>query len=72
MNFEEAKALKYRDQIEHITLQNADGSPLRARVNGVVKLWKRDDTRIQVPVKHGLRNCFYITADNMQDWNVSK
>ena len=70
MNFEEAKALKHGQICEHITLENADGTPLRIRVNGKIKLWKRDDTRIEIPMKHGLYNYMYLTADNLQDWNV--
>ena len=71
MNLAEVKALTYRDNVEHVTATNADGSPLRARVNGKVKTWKRDANRVQVPMKHGLYNCFYIDADNMAYWNLA-
>ncbi len=58
----------YCSMYYHITLRNRDGSALRARANGKVKTWKRDPNRFQVPVKHGLRTCLYITESNAGDW----
>ena len=72
MNIDQAKALRSGQICEHITVQNADGTPLRGRVNGKVKTWKRDDTRVQVPMKHGLYDYFYLTDANIQDWNIQK
>lgn len=37
---ENVESLQYRDILHHNTLRNADGTPLRCRVNGKVKLWK--------------------------------
>ncbi len=54
--------------IYHATLRNADGSAVRARANGKCKVWKRDPSRFQLPMKHGLRDCFYLTQDNASDW----
>lgn len=34
------------------TLMNTDGK--RWKVNGAVQTWKTDDSRIRVPLKHGL------------------
>ena len=70
MNINQAKALKTGTVCEHITLENADGTPLRGRVTGAVKTWKRDETRVQVPMKHGLYDYFYLTAENIQNWSV--
>lgn len=39
---------------QHRTLQNADGTPQRWRLNGEIKLYKRDPYRIRIPVKRGL------------------
>lgn len=52
----------------HVTLRNSDGSALRARRNGKTKIWKRSPERFQVPVKYGLRECFYITEDSAYEW----
>ena len=71
MNIKRARILNYNDHVEHKTLQNADGTPLRARVNGKVKTWKRNPDRFQVPMKHGLYTCFYIDQDNYLDWVIS-
>lgn len=54
----------------HRTARNADGSALRCRANGRCKLWKRRPDRFRLPVKHGLRDCFYLTPDNAADWFV--
>lgn len=52
----------------HKTACNSDNSPLRARVNGAVKLWKTRPTHFQVPMKHGIRSCFYLTHENADEW----
>lgn len=52
-----------RAELYHLTLTNADGSALRARVNGKCRTWKRDESRWELPVKHGLRDCGYISPD---------
>ena len=57
--------------LHHKSAQNADGTPVRARVNGVCKVWKTRPVEYRLPVKHGLRNCFYITPANAGEWEVS-
>jgi hypothetical protein len=52
--------------------QNADGTPLRARVNGKLRTWKRQPGYYELPVKQGLRNCFYITPESAPYWFVSE
>ena len=54
MNLNQAKKLKYGDQLEHKIYKNADGTRMRFRVSGKVQTWKRDPNRIRVPLKHGL------------------
>ena len=60
----------YRDEFHHLTEKNADGTPARCRVNGACKTWKTRPTEFQLPVKHGLRDCFYITQDNADEWRI--
>jgi hypothetical protein len=55
---------------EHNTLQNADGTPLRCRVNGKCKTWKTRPEEFRLPVKHGLKTCFYLTQANCHEWNL--
>ena len=54
MEIKEAKKLKYGQTIYHKTLTNSDGTPMRFRVMGSVKTWKRDPNRIRIPLKRGL------------------
>ena len=68
MTREQLAALPHGATLHHKTLKNSDGSPLRARVNGVLRTWKRDPSRFQLPMKHGLKQCFYITAENANEW----
>jgi hypothetical protein len=56
---------------EHKTLKNRDGSRLRARQNGKLKLWKTRPTEFKLPCKHGLKGCFYITQDNAHEWEIT-
>ena len=61
ITLEQAKKLDYGDQLDHDTLTNADGkTPMRFRVAGAVKTWKRDKTRIRVPLKRGLYETGYL------------
>lgn len=54
-----AKNLRHGVVLEHRTRLNADGTPMRCRVNGKCKTWKtRSD--FSLPVKYGMYQCFYI------------
>ena len=61
----QAKSLKYGDILHHEVNKNADGTPQRWRVNGMVKRWKRNRDRIQVPLKYGLYGYGYLTEDDL-------
>lgn len=60
--------LSYRSILCHKVLKNADGTALRCRVNGKIKTWKTRPNDFQLPVKHGLRDCFYINHNTINDW----
>ena len=62
--------LQLGDILHHKTLRNADGTPLRARVNGKMRTWKRDPGRFQLPMKYGLRHCFYIDQWSSCQWEL--
>jgi len=55
ITLKEAKALKQGQTIYHAYKTNADGTAMRAKVTSV-KTWKRDPERVEVRVKHGLRD----------------
>lgn len=62
-----ALTLRHGQELWHSTAKNADGSPLRCRVNGKCLTWKRTPARFQLPVKHGLKDCFYVHAIEGRD-----
>ena len=64
-----ALSLEYRATLHHVREKNSDGSPVRCRVNGKCKTWKTRPNDFQLPVKHGLKHCFYITPRNAADWS---
>lgn len=65
ITLEQAKSLTYRDTLYHVINRNSDGSPQRWRVNGQVKTWKRNPSRVQVPLKHGLYDHDYLTESDL-------
>lgn len=55
--------------IYHNYEKNADGSKLRARLNGKVKTWVTRPTHFTMPMKYGIKTCFYITHDDYHNWD---
>lgn len=47
----------------HIAVLAHNGVIRRAKVNGRAKVWKTDPARVRVPVKYGLKECFYLEED---------
>ena len=70
ITLEQAKALSPGDILHHSTNRNTDSTCQRWKVNGKVKTWKRDSSRVLIPVKHGLRNYGYITEDELAMVNL--
>ena len=68
ITIKQAVAAYYRQEFHHAKVNNADGTPARCRVNGKCKTWKTRPNDFQLPVKYGLRDCFYITPINSKDW----
>lgn len=52
----------------HKTKKNADGTPMRWRRNGAIKVFKRDPMRIVIPIKHGMYD--YDRVESVQDFNL--
>ena len=65
ITLQQAKDLTFGTVLEHSTNKNADGTPQRWKVNGKVKTWKRDNGRVQIPIKHGLYNFDYLTENDL-------
>ena len=62
---------QYRQIFHHISLKNADMTPVRCRVNGKCKTWVKSPANFRLPVKHGLKQCFYINQDNAMQWQIA-
>jgi hypothetical protein len=61
LTFEQALNLKVGDILHY-----ADGKTCyHYKVNGQVKTWKKDESRIQVPLKRGLKSYGYLTESNL-------
>lgn len=65
LTLDKAKTLQYGDIIYEKGKYNSNGSNRRWRVTGKVKVWKRDSTRVRVPIKHGLYDYGAITEGNI-------
>lgn len=60
MTKREALSLTPGQWIHSKTLTNADGTPLRAKVNGQVKTWKTRPNDIIIPCKYGMYDYLYV------------
>jgi hypothetical protein len=63
ITLEQAKQLKIGQILHHVLYKNADGTPVRWKVNGKVKTWKTHPERVRVPLKYGLKTGAYLTED---------
>ena len=65
MTLREAKKLEIGQILYHVRNKNADGTAQRWRINGMMKRWKRDMDRIEIPIKNGLYNYGYLNNSNL-------
>lgn len=69
---EQAVTLQPGKILHHTKLKRRrDGLPFRCRVNGKCKTWKTRPDDWRLPVKFGLRTCFYINPSNAFLWEVA-
>jgi len=66
----QALQLKHGDTLYHATLRNADGTPIRVRVNGHCQTWKTQPDRFRLPTKHGLYSYLCVDEANADEWNT--
>lgn len=57
--------------LHHVSLTNADKTPMRVRVSGKCKVWKTRPTEFKLPVKYGMYESGYITEGNAAEWVVA-
>jgi hypothetical protein len=65
MNIETAKTLKTGQIVYHTEKKNKDGSAMRAKVTSI-KTWKRNQSRIEIGLKHGLYDYAKFDQDEIQ------
>ena len=65
ITLDQAKELTIGTILYHVSNRNADNTPQRWRVNGMVKTWKRDLTRVKVPLKYGMYGYDYLTENDL-------
>lgn len=63
-----AQAMNHHGQFMHMTAKDSTGAPVVCRTNGKCQVWKTRPNDFKLPVKYGLRDCFYITPENAADW----
>ncbi|MFX0183345.1 MAG: hypothetical protein ACFE95_09725 [Candidatus Hodarchaeota archaeon] len=71
MVLKQAKSLVKGQWIYDSTL-SVNGTPARFKVYGKIKLWKRDPTKIRVPLKRGLREHDYLTENNLNHFFLTE
>lgn len=62
--------LRRRDELLHSTARDSGGCPVRCRVNGACRTWKRYPSRFRLPVKYGLGGCFALDEITGMQWFV--
>lgn len=71
LTLDEAKALRPGNTVYSLRSANRKGEPHHVKVNGQVKTWKRDTSRVQVPWKFGLYDHGYITEHNLSEFSLN-
>ena len=72
LTLQKAKTLQYGDILNPVGYFNADGTPMRFRVIGKVKTWKRDSSRVEIPLKRGMYEFTHITEKDLPEWKKQK
>lgn len=63
-------AMKGYGALHHVALKNRDKTPVRARLNGKLKLWVTRPNEFRQPMKHGMYTYFCITQVNCEEWSL--
>jgi hypothetical protein len=69
---EQAKHLKHGQTVYTPGYYNADGTAQRWRVSGSVKTWVKSPNRVQVSIKHGLKEHWYIDETNLHTFTLTE
>jgi hypothetical protein len=72
LTIEKAKHLKHGQTLYTPGYYNADGTVQRWRVNGQPKTWKTQPNRVQVPIKRGMYEFWYVDETNYQRFTLTE
>jgi hypothetical protein len=71
MNIQDALNARHGQIFHHVSLKNADGTPIRVRVTGKCQTWKTRPGEFRLPVKQGLYGYGAINDFNCSQWSVT-
>lgn len=71
LTLEQALQLRSGDILYQLDACNSDGSYCRWKVNGKVRTWKKDKSRVEIPVKHGMYTYGLILASFINRFSLS-
>lgn len=72
LTIKQAKALRLGDHLYHRRLRNRDGTPMRFKVNGKPRTWKRQPGHVVISLKHGLWSYLSIHEGEFKDFTLGK
>ena len=61
------EAIDHCSKSSHVWILSLRGDARQAKVNGKVRTWKRNPSRIEIPMKYGLYEYFTITNRDFTD-----
>lgn len=66
---EQAMSLQHGAVLYSTVMKGSDKRPVRVRVNGRCLTWKTRPEEFKLPVKYGMRDCFYVTHLEASGWH---
>lgn len=68
----QAKNLKFGDTVYAIGYYNSDGTAQRFKVQSKPKTWKRNSERVEVTLKHGLKEFVLLTELCLDEFSLQE
>ena len=65
ITLKQAKGLRHGQVLYHAHERDSQNRPVRWRVNGKPKVWKRNPERVRVPIKHGMYDYDYLEEGSL-------
>lgn len=72
ISLKQAKALKPGQIMYAIGQYNADGTAMRAKVNGKVQTWKTRPDEVKIPYKRGMYEYGYIRENDLKNFSLTE